>query len=154
MNKKYYPLSEFSGVEDIVDRTIDRVFSDFFPLKRRHLATTKAWIPACDLIDKGDYLLVKAEVPGLKNEDLNISVDENSITLEGEVKHCIEEKSETYYRSERRYGSFSRAINLPVEINPNKVNATLKDGVLEVKLPKKQARKAKKIEIKINKVIK
>ncbi|MDI6840387.1 MAG: Hsp20/alpha crystallin family protein [bacterium] len=148
MDRKYHPLTEFRGVEDIVDRTLWRFFSDFFPGRwRRPWAEEIA--PACDLIDRGDHLLLRAEVPGLKKEDLEISVDESSISLKGEIKKSTEEKGETYYRSERSYGSFSRSITFPTEIDSSKTDATLKDGILEVKLPKKKEKIAKKVEIKI-----
>ena len=149
MEKKYHPLAEFSKIEDIVNRTLDRTLSGgFFPERWRKLVGEEI-IPACDLIDRGNHLLLRAEVPGLKKENLEISVDETSISLKGEITQSNEEKGETYYRSERTYGSFSRVIDLPAEVNPNQVDASLIDGILEVKLPKKKSSKAKKVEIKV-----
>ncbi|MCK4353116.1 Hsp20/alpha crystallin family protein [candidate division WOR-3 bacterium] len=148
MEKRYHPLTDFSGIDDIVNRTIERFFSDFFPMRFKR-PVSKELCPACDLIDYEDHLFLRAEVPGLNHEDLNISASKNSITLKGELKQRKEEKGETYYQSERSYGAFLRTIDLPTEIEPNKIDAVLKDGILEVKLPKKKTQIAKKIEIKI-----
>jgi len=149
MDRKYRPLAEFSKVEDIVNRTLDRALSGgLFPERLKRWGNEEI-IPACDLIDRGDHLLLRAEVPGLKKEDMEISVDDTSVSLKGEIKQSKEEKGKTYYRSERTYGFFSRVIDLPAEVNPNQADANLSDGILEVKLPKKKSTKAKRVEIKI-----
>jgi HSP20 family protein len=140
---------EFPRIEDIVEKTMERAFGEFFPFSpRRWRRSIREEFPLCDLIDKGDYLLLRAEVPGLKKEDIEISVNNTSINLKGEIKREKEAKGETYYRSERYFGSFSRIIDLPIDVNPDNVEATLRDGVLEVKLPKRKASRAKRIEIK------
>jgi len=141
-------FKEFTGLDNIVNKAIERAFSGSF-LPHKLWKERDEILPACDLIDKGEYLLLRIEVPGLKKEDIEISVDETSIGFKGEVKKEQEEKDETYYRSERYYGGFAGAINLPVEINPSNVDAILTDGILEIKLPKKKVHKAKKIEIQV-----
>lgn len=149
MEKKYRPFEEIARIEDIVDRTLARAFIDFpFP-RRWKVGREERLLPTCDLIDKGEYLLLRAEVPGLTREKLDISVDEVSISISGEIKREKEEESSTYYRSERYYGEFSRVIDLPTEVNPNAVDATLKEGILEVKLPKKRISKARRVDIQI-----
>jgi HSP20 family protein len=148
MEQEYHPLSEFSAIQDIVEKTLDRAFSGFFAPGRTGVKG-RVMLPACDLVDKGDRLVLRAEVPGLKRGNLDISVDGTSVSLKGEIKHEEENVEETRYRTERYYGSFSRVIDLPVEVNPDGVDAVLKDGVLELTLPKKEVSKAKRVEIKI-----
>jgi HSP20 family protein len=148
MGQEDHPLSEFSAIQDIVDKTLDRAFSGFF-MPGRVKEKPKGMLPACDLIDRGDRLVLRVEVPGLKRENLDISVDGSSVSLKGEIRHEVEDKEMTHYRSERYYGSFSRLVELPVEVNPDDVDARLKDGILEVTLPKKEVSKARRVEIKI-----
>jgi len=149
--KRYYPLTEISRLEDTFDRFVDRFFSDFFPARwqAEERLPEVEWVPAVDLVEKRDCFLLRTEIPGIKKEDLDISVTDNSVTIKGEVKKEKEEKSETYYLAERCCGSFGRCVKLPQEIDPNKVEATLKNGILELKLPKKEVQKAKVVEVKV-----
>ncbi len=149
MERKNHPLTEFSRIEDVVNQTLDRALSGSFFSDRLNQCKIEKIIPTCDIIDQGNYLLLRAEVPGLKKENLKISVDETSISLKGELLQNKETEGEIYYRSERTYGSFSRIIDLPIEVNPDQVDAALNEGILEVKLPKKKSSKAKKVEIEI-----
>ncbi|MEA3431403.1 MAG: Hsp20/alpha crystallin family protein [candidate division WOR-3 bacterium] len=149
--KRYYPLAEISRLEDTFDRFVDRFFSDFFPARwqAEERLPEVEWVPAVDLVEKKEYFLLRTEIPGIKKEDLDISVTDDSITIKGEVKKEKEEKGETYYLAERCCGSFGRCVKLPQEIDPSKVEATLKNGILELKLPKKEVRKAKVVEVKV-----
>lgn len=151
MDKKnnWYPLSEqFDKIGDIVDHTMHKVFREELPVRWEKLFSGEGYL-ACDLLDKEDHLLLRAEVPGLKKENIEISASENSVTIKGERKQISEEKGENYYRAERKLGTFSRTINLPVEIKPDVIDATLKDGILEIKMPKKEIKKSKKVQITV-----
>lgn len=149
--RRYHPLAEFSRIEDAFDRYLNRFFSDFFPRRwRGEWLPEMGWTPVVDLVDKKDHLLLRADLPGLKKEDVKISLSEdNTLTISGETKRSEEEKREDYYRCERCYGAFTRTVQLPVDVVPDKVEATLKDGILEVKLPKKEAKKIKEREIRV-----
>jgi HSP20 family protein len=149
--KRTYPLAEFSRIEDAFDKFTNRFFSEFFPARweRGELLPEVDWIPSVDLIERKDYLLLRAEVPGIKKEDIDISVTDTNVTIKGELKREEEEKGDTYYWCERGYGSFGRTVKLPREIDTNKVEASLKGGILELKLPKKEAKKAKIVEVKV-----
>ena len=111
--------------------------------------TEGQFIPSVDVRDNGDSYLVTAEIPGMTQKDINVSLDQNVLTLEGEKKSEHEDKGKGFWRSEISYGSFYRAIPLNDEIDEGKVEASYKDGVLKVTLGKKEgkARKSKKIEI-------
>jgi len=113
-------------------------------------ATDSVRQPLVDLADNGKEYIVKAEIPGVNKEDLNIEVSENSIEISAESKEEKREEKKGYIRRERRYASFYRSIPLPEEIVPDKANADLKEGVLTVTLPKTSApeKKGKKVPVK------
>jgi HSP20 family protein len=106
--------------------------------------------PAIDVEDKGDSLLVKAEIAGVKPEDMEVELHGDQLLIRGEKKEEKEEKDEErkYYYKERSFGSFSRTITLGVEVDPEDIDAQYKDGILSVTLKKSEAKKAKKIDIK------
>ncbi len=104
--------------------------------------------PALDVSETEKELIVKAEVPGMDKKDININLSDGLLTIKGEKKQEKEEKNENYHSVERRYGKFSRTMRLPRDIEVDKVDATYKDGVLKITLPKSESAKSKKIEIK------
>jgi len=105
--------------------------------------------PTVDIVDKKDKLVLRSEMPGAKKDNIRISVEEDSIHISGKVEWEEEEKKEDYYYSERAYSAWERTIPLPVQIKPDDVKTTYKNGVLEVTLPKAEEAKAKVKEIKI-----
>ncbi len=125
---------------------MDDLFDGFFRGLDRPFAGYKAW-PAIDVAEEGDTIIVRAEVPGCKAEDIDISVHGNVLTISGEKKLSEEKKEKGYYHVESTYGSFRREITLPTDVNQSKVDASYKDGVLSITLPK--AEKAKSIKVKI-----
>lgn len=133
------------------DEILDRMFPEFFPTRwtTRELRPDVDWVPSADLVDRNDHFELRAELPGVKKEDIDISVDGSTVRLTGEMKKQTEEKEEDYYCCERSYGSFGRVFRLPVEIEEDKVEARLKEGVLEVKLPKKSPKKSEEKKIKV-----
>jgi len=104
--------------------------------------------PSVDIFEEGDNVVVKAEIPGISKDDLNVSISENTLTLSGEKKQEEKVDKKNYHRVERSYGSFCRSFRLPANVNSNKVEASFKDGVLEIKMPKTEESKQKKITIK------
>jgi HSP20 family protein len=107
------------------------------------------WVPVMDVSESGDQVVVKAEVPGMKKEDIKVSVKDDILTISGEKKQEERAEGENWHRVERSYGSFKRVLSLP-SVDSAKVEATYKDGVLEVRLPKLEAAKPKEIPIKIS----
>jgi HSP20 family protein len=128
---------EFLGFGDLLER--------FFEPSRW---TAGTWLPAMDIADRDDAIVVRAEVPGMKAEDIEVTVQGNTLTLRGEKKEDFEEKDKTSYRTERRYGTFYREVLLPSDVDGDKVQATCHDGVLTVTLPKVAAAKSRKIQVK------
>lgn len=104
--------------------------------------------PALDIAENENEFTVKAEVPGCKAEDIDISVHGNTLTISGEKKQEKEEKEKGYHHVERSYGSFRRDLNLSSEIDSDKVEATCKNGILSIKLPKTEKTKAVKVKVK------
>jgi len=133
-------------LRDEMDDLFGRFFEDWgWPLARAERGT---WWPATDIAEHADAVVLKAELPGMKSDDIEISVVNNTLTISGEKKESAEEKSENYYHVERRYGTFRREIALPPGVDPDKVEAGYRDGVLTVTIPKTEKAKPKRIEIK------
>ena len=126
---------------------MDDLFDSFFRGIERPFASYKVW-PAIDVAEEEDAIVVRAEVPGCKAEDVEISVHGNVLTISGEKKHSEEKKEKGYYHVESSYGSFRRELTLPADVDPDKVNAECKNGVLSITLPKAVTAKSVKIKVK------
>ena len=132
-------------------REMDRLFDNFFrgfdiePFR----GTEEFFNPSVDVVDNDKEIKVTAELPGLDEKDIEVSIAEDSLTIKGEKKKEKEEKGKNYHRTERTYGSFSRTIPLPVEVETDKAEATFKKGVLTIVMPKsaKALKETKKIPI-------
>lgn len=111
------------------------------------LAALEARMPRLDVLERDDHVVVKVEVPGVKKEDIHITISGNRMTLKGETKHEEKEEKGDYYRCEISRGAFSRTVTLPAEVDDTKAKAEMKDGMLEITLPKIE--QTKKSEIKI-----
>jgi HSP20 family protein len=138
------PWTGFGGLKKEMDRLFDRFWEGDWPA----LPAFGEWTPAIEVSETKDAILVKAEVPGMESKDIQLSLQENMLTIRGEKKQEKEEKDEHYYRSERSYGSFARVMRLPSTVDASKVTATFKNGVLKVMLPKAPAAKGSVIPIK------
>lgn len=126
---------------------MDDLFDSFFSGLDRPFAGYKAW-PAIDVAEEEDAIVVRAEVPGCKAEDVDISIYGNTLTISGEKKMSEEKKEKGYYHMESSYGSFRRELTLPTDVDQDKIDASCKDGVLSIKLPKAGKTKAVKVKVK------
>lgn len=139
------PLEDFR-------REFSRVFGDFFGSALEPLARSgqQLWAPAIDVRETDGEIHVDLEAPGIKPEELDVTLAEDTLTIRGEKKHEREEEdeNENYYVRERSYGSFQRRLPLPTSVDPDNVTSEFKDGVLSIKLPKSERTKPKKIEVK------
>lgn len=144
--EKWDPWRNLSFLQD----RINRMFWEAFPEPRgeNDEVSLGTWYPAIDIHETDAAIILEAELPGLKKEDIDIEIRENILTLKGERKDNKEIKEQNYYRQERRSGKFSRSLTLPAVIDPEKVVASYKAGVLEVKIPKPEERKPTQIDIK------
>ena len=123
----------------------DSLFDGFaFP---NMLAEEKEWLPSIDVSATDKEIIVRAEVPGMEKEDIDVTLTEGLLTIKGEKKHEREEKKENYHRMETHYGEFCRTLKLPGEIETDKVDAKYKDGVLKITIPKSEKAEAKKVKI-------
>jgi HSP20 family protein len=116
----------------------------------QHSGSGSLWAPQVEVFERGNNLVVRAELPGLSREDVDVELDEDALIIRGERHSDVEDEQEGFYRSERSYGSFYRAIPLPENIDHSACNATFRDGVLEVTLPKptQQQSRARRIDVK------
>jgi len=135
------------GELDRMRREMDRLWDN---ITRDHLPSTLDydWVPSMDLSDRGDSLVAELEVPGMDPKDINISVTGDVLTISGEKKREKEDKEHNYHLVERSYGKFSRSIRLPSTVNPDRVEASYKDGILSICLDKTEQAKTKRIEVK------
>ena len=126
----------------------DRFFNEFFnPSRRVPLSRDWGWNPRVDIYEEEDVIVLKAELPGVEKDNIVIDVKDRVLTLKGERSSDSNVEEENYFRRERTFGSFERRFNLPDNVEPEKITADYKDGVLKVGIPKPEAAKAKKITV-------
>jgi HSP20 family protein len=147
-NGKLQPFGLFGGLEDEMQRLFRWPFT-LTPFSRR-LGETTTWAPRMDVFEKDGSIVLKAELPGLKKEDVQVEVVGDELVISGDSKAETEVKEEQYYRCERSFGSFYRRMKLPAGTTADQITATLTDGVLEVQMPKAAAAtpEAMKVEVK------
>jgi HSP20 family protein len=143
-------VSPFETMERWFEEAFRRPFSLLGPSWLPRLRTTEMEeaIPSVDIFEEGDNVVVKAELPGIKKEDVDVSVTDNVISISGEKKKEEKVERKNYYREERSYGSFTRSFRLPMEVQTDKAKASFKEGVLEIRIPKTE--EAKKREKKVS----
>jgi HSP20 family protein len=135
---------------------MDRFFDDFWgrrpfsrPMEVEPFSETRGWTTPVDMIDRPDEVLIQAMVPGVEKKDISISVSDGMLRISGERKADSEIKEDDYYCCEHTYGKFYRSINLPTAVKSDKIKATLKNGILEIHLPKAEEVKSKPVEIAV-----
>jgi HSP20 family protein len=141
---RWEPLREFSTLQNEMNRLFNTVFDT--PAANGG-STLRRWMPAMDLVETEDHFVLRADLPGVSEEDVNIEVEDRVLTISGERKAEHELSKEGYHRVERAFGTFSRALTLPEGIDPDAVAATFDRGVLEVRIPKPEQRKPRKVSI-------
>jgi len=139
------PLSELARLRSDLTRAFASPFDD---LLAPAASLLEGWTPAFDAYEDKDKFSVKVELPGMKREDIDISLDGNTLTVAGELKEEEEHKEAEMYRAERYFGRFQRSVTLPQPVDTNRITATYKDGVLAITLPKTEESKRKQIEVK------
>jgi HSP20 family protein len=145
--RRWNPFRELETLRREMDRLFDEVF-ERTPLAEPILEETRVWAPACDLYETEKEVVVKANLPGVSKDNVEVIVTEDSITIKGQTKEETEVKEKNYYRKELNYGSFQRVIPLPVAIKSDEAKATFKDGILEIRVPKAEVSpKGRKINI-------
>lgn len=150
---KYRPTRDLLTFPDVlnIQREINRAFDGFFrrdTWDEDNLVPT-SWSPSVDVAERNDEYVVKVELPGVSKDDVKITMQDNVLTIRGEKKEEKETKESSYHRVERSYGSFQRFFTLPTTVKSDKVDASYKDGILTISLPKAEEAKPKQIEVKV-----
>ena len=141
---RWEPLRELSSLQNEMNRLFNTVAETSgatggAPLRR--------WIPAMDLVESGDHFVLRADLPGMKQEDVQIEFEDNVLSISGERRSEHEERDEGFHRVERAFGSFQRTLTLPKGVDPEAISARFEDGVLEVRIPKPEESKPRRISI-------
>ncbi|MBI5491769.1 MAG: Hsp20/alpha crystallin family protein [Deltaproteobacteria bacterium] len=146
--ERWHPLRELESMK----REMDKIWEDLFIPRRepwkRQPETAGTVSPAIDIIDRESEVLVKAEMPGVAREDIDISMNDSTLSIKGELKTETEAR-ENYAYSERNYRYFARSISIPFKISPDKIKASLKDGILYIHMPKTQEAQPRKIQVEV-----
>ena len=141
---RWEPAREINSLQS----EMNRLFNTVFDAPGGNGGTqARRWMPAMDLLETDDEFVLRADLPGMTEDDVSIELEDNILTVSGERKAEHEEKGEGFYRVERAFGSFSRSLTLPQGVDPEAVNAGFEKGVLEVRVPKPERRKPRKITI-------
>jgi HSP20 family protein len=142
--KPYKPFGELASLREEMDKIWNRFFGEWPTME----PFRGEWSPSVDVSETKDALLVKAEVPGMNAKDIDISLSNDVLTIKGKKEQEKEEEGENYHRIERSYGSFTRSIRLPREVQSDKIKASYMNGVLTINLPK--SGEGKEIKIKVD----
>jgi HSP20 family protein len=144
-------ISPFDAMDRWFEEAFRRPFSLLGPswLPRLRTMEMEEAIPSVDIFEEGDNVVVKAELPGIKKEDVDVSMTDNVISISGEKKKEEKVERKNYYREERSYGSFTRSFRLPAEVQTDKAKASFKEGVLEIRIPKTEEAKKKEKKVTI-----
>ena len=140
------PIREFAQLQD----RLSRAFSDAYGQSDDGLLTSGSWVPPVDIYQNGDHeLVLKAELPDMTREDIDVTVDNGTLTIRGEKKLSSDINEEQFHRIERRYGTFNRSFTLPRTVDTGKVAAEYKNGVLTVKLPLREEARPRQVKIDV-----
>jgi HSP20 family protein len=140
------PFKDFAQLQG----RINRVFNDVYGRQDEGLLTSGSWVPPVDIYHNGDHeVVLKAELPDMAREDIDITVENGTLTIKGEKKLSQDVKEEQFHRIERHYGAFSRSFSLPLTVDATKVGADYKNGVLTVRLPLREEAKPRQIKVNV-----
>jgi HSP20 family protein len=144
---RWEPVRELNTLQSEMNRLFNTLFDA--PVPGDGGGAVRRWIPAMDLVETDEDFVLRADLPGLSEGDVNIELEDSVLTVSGERKSEHEERKEGYYRVERASGAFSRSLTLPEGVNPEGIKASFDRGVLEVRIPKPEERKPRKVEISV-----
>ncbi|WP_457639811.1 Hsp20/alpha crystallin family protein [Persephonella sp.] len=151
MDRRNLPTFVWNPFRELarIEQELNKVFNELVPTpKSGEIGEVATWNPRVDIYEKDNKLVIEAEIPGAKKEDVEVKIKDNAVVIKGEVKREEEEKDKTYYRSERFYGVFERVIPLPVEVKVEEAKASFENGILKIEIPKVSEEKEVKIEVK------
>ena len=143
---RWEPVRELNTIQSEMNRLFNTFFDSPTPSGNGGTALRR-WIPAMDVVETDDQYVLRADLPGMSESDVNVELDDNVLTISGERKSEHEQRNEGFYRVERASGSFRRSLTLPEGVDPESVKASFDKGVLEIQVPKPEAPKAHTVEI-------
>jgi HSP20 family protein len=146
---RWEPVRELHTVQSEMNRLFNTFFDSSTQRNGGGRAVARRWIPAVDVVETDEHFVVRADLPGLSENDVKIEVEDNVLTISGERKSEHEQNSKGYYRVERSYGSFSRSLTLPEGVDADAIQASFDSGVLEVQIPKPEQHKPRKVQISL-----
>jgi HSP20 family protein len=145
---RWEPVGELNTIQNEMNRLFDTLFDS--PARARQPGSGRQrWIPPMDLVETGGDYVLRADLPGLSDADVQIELTDNVLTISGERTAEHEDREDGYYRVERAFGSFARSLTLPEGVNPESVQANFDRGVLEIRIPKPEQRKPRKVAISV-----
>jgi HSP20 family protein len=143
---KWDPFRDLLSIQDRMNRLFEQTMSRS---RSEEGIASSTWTPAVDIYETPEAIVMQADLPGLRREDIDIQIQDNTLTLRGERRFAKDAQEENYLRIERAYGAFQRSFTLPATVHPEKVRAVFRDGILELTLPKAEETKPKKIAIEV-----
>jgi len=147
---RWEPVAELNTIQNEMNRLFNTFFDQPAATAGRS-GNSRRWLPAMDLVETDDHYVLRADLPGLSDEDVNVQLEDNVLTISGERKSDQETKQEGFYRLERAFGAFARSLTLPEGIDPDSVQAHFDRGVLEVRVPKPEQKKPRQVQITLGK---
>lgn len=144
---RWEPVAELNTIQS----EMNRLFNTFFdtPTGRGGNGASRRWLPAMDLVETADDYVLRADLPGLGEQEVNVQLEDNVLTISGERKAETQTEHEGYHRLERAFGGFSRSLTLPNGVDPESIQAHFDRGVLEVTIPKPEQKKPRQVQIKL-----
>jgi len=143
------PWKDFGSLQERINRMFDDTIRTLYPTDGEELEKG-TWAPAVDIYETNDSFVVSADLPGLNKDEIQIDLKDNTLTLKGEKKFEEKVSKDNYIRVERAYGSFVRSFTLPQNVDPEKIKAKYKEGILEITIPKKEEAKPKQIKVELS----
>jgi HSP20 family protein len=143
---RWEPVAELNTIQNEMNRLFNTFFDPSAPTGRG-TGTTRRWLPAMDLVETQDHYVLRADLPGLSDGDVNVQLEDNVLSISGERKADHNDQQEGYYRLERAFGAFSRSLTLPDGVDPDGVQAHFDRGVLEIRIPKPEQKRPKTVQI-------
>lgn len=144
---RWEPAAELDTIQSEMNRLFNSAFAQPRTTSSRSGGAGQSWFPAMDLLETSDHYVLRADLPGISDEDVSVQLEDNVLTIEGERKPANEHETKGYHRIERAVGRFSRTLTLPAGIDPDMVQARFDRGVLEVSIPKPAQKKPRKVQI-------
>jgi HSP20 family protein len=141
---RWEPAAELNTIQNEMNRLFNTFFDQPAPT-----STARRWLPPMDLLETAEHYVLRADLPGLSDGDVNVQLQDNLLTVSGERNAEHEQQQEGYHRLERAFGAFSRSLTLPDGVDPDAVQAHFDRGVLEIKIPKPEQRKPRQVQIKL-----